>query len=583
MAAVAAFQGKGKEQPVKQKDAQPLDPKVIEQEFEEVLASRNVPETTRQKMRSMTLTVKADFIEKNQGLSNGSPTDDSKSKPTSKSTNTSPTAQTKDEDDSKNTKRSRPRSRTFTFTKSDKDKKDSVSPSKKRRSQSKSRQSTSEDPVTTNTPSTPHKSPRSSLDKKSAPAIPPDFIAYLRRHQEPSSVEVGRMHKLRILLRNETVAWVDGFISLGGMGEIVGLLHRIMGVEWREEHEDALLHETLNCLKGLCTTEKAMEELDRCADGLFPALMAMLFDDEKKGPAEYSTRTIIVSLLCKSNLPSRSKMTVLTRRYLVNYLSAANNPDTSPSTLTDRARKILAYLSEPAKPAPDQPLDFIQHMRASRPYKLWSREVTNITKEVFWIFLHHLNVIPLPRPTTGESAEDTDPHERKKVLEATYTTRHFPSPRPPVPAAPYIGGVEWDATIYITTHLDLLNGLLAALPTPTARNALRADLRASGLEKLMGGSLRTCKEKFYGGVHDALRGWVGAAVEDGWEVRFVREGPTREEEGEAALRAQSRSPVKGKKGKGDEAPRLDGVLPKLDLGVGGAGEGKGEDDDGWLG
>lgn len=130
-------------------------------------------------------------------------------------------------------------------------------------------------------------------------AIPADYISYLRKHTDPVKLEVGRLHKLRILLRNETVAWVDGFLSLGGMREIVGLLHRILEIEWREEHEDQLLHETLLCLKGLCTTERAMSELKKVADGLFPALIGMLFDEEKKGPAEYSTRGIVITVLCK--------------------------------------------------------------------------------------------------------------------------------------------------------------------------------------------------------------------------------------------------------------------------------------------
>lgn len=72
-------------------------------------------------------------------------------------------------------------------------------------------------------------------------------------------------------------------------------------MEWRDEHEDQLLHETLLCLKGLCTTERAIEELEKVADKLFPALIGMLFDDEKKGPAEYTTRTIIITVLCKSS------------------------------------------------------------------------------------------------------------------------------------------------------------------------------------------------------------------------------------------------------------------------------------------
>lgn len=62
---------------------------------------------------------------------------------------------------------------------------------------------------------------------------PVDYVGYLRKVQKPELVEVGKLHKLRLLLRNETVAWTEEFIRQGGMQEIVGLLHRIMEVEWR--------------------------------------------------------------------------------------------------------------------------------------------------------------------------------------------------------------------------------------------------------------------------------------------------------------------------------------------------------------
>jgi hypothetical protein len=71
------------------------------------------------------------------------------------------------------------------------------------------------------------------LTVKAKGQLPDDFVSYLRKVQKPESVEVGRLHKLRILLRNETVSWIEGFIEQGGMEEIVGLLHRTMEVEWR--------------------------------------------------------------------------------------------------------------------------------------------------------------------------------------------------------------------------------------------------------------------------------------------------------------------------------------------------------------
>jgi hypothetical protein len=170
--------------------------------------------------------------------------------------------------------------------------------------------------------------------------------------------------------------------------------------------------------------------------------------------------------------------------------------------------------------------------------------------------------------------------ERRKVLAATYTRRHFPGSRPPVPAAPYIGGVEWDATTYLTAHLDLLNGIVASIPDVAARNVLRDELQASGFEKIMGTVLRTCKEKFYSGVHDGLKAWAAAAHEDGWDTRFVREGPSEAEVIEQAMKTQ-RSPKKSPKKKADLPPKI-GALPseppKIDFGIATP-----DDDDGWLG
>ncbi|KAF2724799.1 hypothetical protein K431DRAFT_217215 [Polychaeton citri CBS 116435] len=564
MAAVAAFQGKVVSRDVPIKAEPELNPADVDKAFEAVLDSRNIPEPMRQKMRTLTLRVKADFVKQDHGAKSAGAsseeamveamTDASKTGAEAKEENT-------DVNDSKSTKRSRPRSRTFTFSKADKRGGD-TSPSKKQRSSSKARKEEKTRPVSIHVPksggsksSTPTTPTFGSFGRSGqAPASPSSFITYLKQNQDPTVVEVGRLHKLRILLRNETVAWVDNFISQGGMSEIVGLLHRIMEVEWREEHEDQLLHESLLCLKGLCTTERAMADLEKVADQLFPALVGMLFDDEKKGPAEYSTRTVIIQLL-------------------FNFLSAAKEP--SASALEKRARTILSYLGEPQKAEDEQPLSFVLEMHAPRPYKLWCREVSNVTREVFWIFLHHLNVIPLPRPSSSSRANTA---EEREVLAMTYTQRHFPGARPPVPAAPYIGGVEWDATTYLTAHLDLVNGLISSLATTRTRNELRGQLQASGFERIAGGTMRTCKEKFYGGVHDGLKSWVGAAAEDEWETKYVREGPTQEEQADQAKKFLS-SPKKSPKKK-EEPPQLE--VPKLDLGLGAATH-EFNDDDGWLG
>lgn len=352
----------------------------------------------------------------------------------------------------------------------------------------------------------------------------------------------------------------------------------------REEHEDALLHENLLCLKALCTTELALEYLHSIHTTLFPALLHMIFDPEKKGPSEFTTRNIITSVL-------------------LTYIECATHQER-----ISRAQTVLRYLRDPEAKEEERPVSFVLDMRRERPYRVWSKEAVSVTKEVFWIFLHNLNIIALPSEKKGAALTllptSTTGTEHSVVgtqgpssniyagnpksgnmpeSQLTYMERHFPQERPPVPAAPYVGGVEWDATNYLASHLDLMNALMACTgPTAAERNALRAELRISGWERCMGGSLRMCKEKFYGSVHDGLRTWVAAAAEDGWDVRDVRYGPPPE--------SRSTSPVKraggggGKKATDDAPPRIE--MPKLDFGIeSGSGDKVVErrpNDDHWL-
>ena len=80
-----------------------------------------------------------------------------------------------------------------------------------------------------------------------------------------------------------------------------------------------------------------------------------------------------------------------------------------------------------------------------------------------------------------------------------------------------------------------------------------------------------CKEKFYGGVHAGLRCWVAAAVDDGWDTRDVRNGPS----------VEPKSPMKQspKKASAALAPP-----PKIDMKLDFAGERqkKPVNDDMWL-
>ncbi|KAL8796245.1 MAG: hypothetical protein Q9195_001360 [Heterodermia aff. obscurata] len=535
MAAVAAFNGKSQNSDVpkdivNKTQEPPLDPKAIESAFESLLESRNIPPNVRDKMRSLNTKIKADFIRKETSVSGSVSSSDGlashfvgdiqderpKTGGRSRTDDGSKTSETGDKTES--SKKTRPRSLTFTRSK------ESV-PTRKAGPVSHSRTKSSDNISGSVAPGF------SFVNRVPKPAAPEDYISYLHKVQKPQLIEVARIQKLRQLLRNEAVSWVDAFITQGGMAAVVNLLYRIIEVEWREEHEDTLLHETLLCLKALCTTSLALQELPNIHSTLFPTLLGMLFDKEKKGPSEFSTRSIIISLL-------------------FTYLSGS-----APADLTSRARILLSYLRDPSKPEEAQPPGFIASIYHPRPYRIWCNEIVSVTKEVFWIFLHHTNIVPFPD-------EDPDPTQ-------SYRSRNFPRERAPVPAAPYIGGVEWDATNYLAAHLDLLNGIVASLPSAQERNALRQEFKDSGFEKCMGASLRTCKEKFYGFVHAGLTTWIGAAREDGWGVGFVREGPE-------VVGCSSRTPSPKKKGKVETPPpRLD--MPRLELGGGG-----GVGEEGWL-
>ena len=550
MAAVAAFNGHTKELPKEPAEGFPsaeLDPRVVETAFESLLEARNVPQVTRDKMRSLDTKIKADFVCKDtfgpdsassaEGLSmQSSRPNTGKRSMTESGDPANAVGIEKLEVDEKSPKKSRPRSRTFTFSKGDQ------SPSKKQKAERPGSHQRSDSSILTPSGSSKSLTSGSSqglafFNKGSRPAIPEDYIGYFKKTQQPEKVEVAKVHKLRQLLRNETVGWVDDFVAQGGMAELVELLYRTIKVEWRVEHEDTLLHETLLCLKALSNTSSAVQQLSQMHATLFPTLLAMLFDKEKKGPSEFTTRGIIITLLHT-------------------FLTSCPTLD-----LTSRARLIMSYLRDPSAPEEAQAPEFITSIYHPRPYRIWYKELDNIVKEVFWIFLHHVNIIPYPEIPDSCS---------------TYVERHFPRDHPPVPAAPYIGGVEWDATNYLTAHIDLLNGLIASLPTQGERNQLRQELKDSGFEKLMGNSFRTCKEKLYGFMHEALSVWVGAAMEDEWPFQDVRQGPPKQEVSIVAG-SPKKSPVKKK----DKAPVLE--MPKLDFGDGGEGlKGGVVDDGGWL-
>lgn len=230
LAAVSAFSARTPK-PAEPEGGPVLNDKDVDKEFEAMLDRRNIPEHQRGKMRSLALSMKKDFIKQDwaeiAAAKNGRPrTNNSDSSADAiEATEEVPVVKAK-----------RPRSRTFTLSRASS--KEPPSPSKKNKPEgvvSKHTRTKSSESITGGTKSLTASgaSVAQTLIAKAKGQCPEDFVSYLRKVPKPELVEVGRLHKLRLLLRNETVAWTDDFIGQGGMKEIVGLLHRTMEVEWR--------------------------------------------------------------------------------------------------------------------------------------------------------------------------------------------------------------------------------------------------------------------------------------------------------------------------------------------------------------
>lgn len=205
-----------------------FNPKDIDKHLEAMLDRRNIPENQRYKMRNLNDTVKMEFVRQDWAESEGKnlvrpPTNESDDLSADNS-----------RESVRDTEKKQSRGRSFTFTRNSWKIGGSPSKGKKKEPSVKghARNKSADSTVSERPPSAGSYSSNGIMAKVTGQQ-PSDFVNYLRKVQKPEFVEVGKLHKLRLLLRNERVAWTEDFIKQGGMKEIVGLLHRIMEVEWR--------------------------------------------------------------------------------------------------------------------------------------------------------------------------------------------------------------------------------------------------------------------------------------------------------------------------------------------------------------
>lgn len=223
-----------------------IDPKDIDKHLEAMLDRRNIPENQRYKMRNLSDTIKMEFIRQDwaemqaklDGLGAGAGASDAAVPPQNGA------GRSGEPDDggaspAKKDKKKHGRGLSLTLVRAANKTAGPASPLKRQKGDSslgrhlrtKSSESLVSDSPLSAGPFSGYGS--GFLAKVKGQQLPGDFVAYLQRVRQPELVEVGKLHKLRLLLRNETVAWTDEFVRLGGMCEIVDLLHRIMAVEWR--------------------------------------------------------------------------------------------------------------------------------------------------------------------------------------------------------------------------------------------------------------------------------------------------------------------------------------------------------------
>ena len=240
----------------KQRPNEPfIDSGEIDTHLEAMLDRRNIPENQRYKMRNLSDTVKIEFIRQDWAEAAGAAKDTSNRQASSVlrsadivSVGAGHDGATRESKEGKKMSRARA---ALTLTKPRRGGKDSApaSPTKRtaigtlgRHFRSKSSESIAgavnrpESAGSTGSARTGNSSGAAGLlaqvtGRRENTAV--EHVSYLRKTPKPEIVEVGKLHKLRLLLRNETVAWTEDFIRQGGMKEIVGLLHRIMEVEWR--------------------------------------------------------------------------------------------------------------------------------------------------------------------------------------------------------------------------------------------------------------------------------------------------------------------------------------------------------------
>ncbi|KJE05972.1 hypothetical protein I311_00108 [Cryptococcus gattii NT-10] len=267
---------------------------------------------------------------------------------------------------------------------------------------------------------------------------PEAFIGWLSAYKGTDlRMEVARCKKLRMLLRQESTDWVGAFVEMDGYAALRKLYPRP-----------------------------------------FPALSALLFSEKK--PGDLASRQLIVELwLFLFDLFTPVSQTPNKRPTSIRFDEKVNP---SPRDVTAFMRSLLVPdLPDPTK---DQH-EFVTQAHRPRVFKAWVGELSDICRDYFWVMCHASNTL--------WALEQVD----ESLVEK------------PVAPGGATGGVEFEAMNYVATHFKLLNAFAARQAKEDIDKArqLHYDLMASGMDRILV-TFRKASTTYYPFVHLELARYI---------------------------------------------------------------------------
>ncbi|KAJ8099738.1 armadillo-type protein [Lipomyces tetrasporus] len=309
---------------------------------------------------------------------------------------------------------------------------------------------------------------------------PDSFVEYLFDISLPG-ISVIAARELKRALRCERLQWMERFLNLNGIDPISRLLIGLTKLEWREDKDDRLFLELMHCLRTISEFEMGRDHITTIAPLLFPKLIDFMFSDSQ--PTYFADRGLIVSVI-------------------VNYIAIAR-----PEDRYHRCKAILSYLEDPTQPVEKLAPTFIEVSHRRRPYRNWCLECSHVVRDVFWIFVHtsyHIKLIAI-------NPEDVFARQGSSVDKRRSASGH-------------ISDVEWDAIEYLASHIELLNLIVASVPTQSERNGIRKQMKDSGFDSLIGKYLRASSGNQSKSLHNNLETLIALAFTDGWNTEYMRTG-----------------------------------------------------------